>query len=190
MNQPASAENAPFLVRGRIGATPVERPVPTIEAAERIAQLAADTGEGSWASWMVLPADPAVPAEPILLFGRLRAGITGESHRVVHAVVIVPGHLLAEVLTATCGARLARRNLDFVELGHNMPCERCLQRLGLIDQHLELPPEPHVIPPASTPAGLPDMHPEVRELLSQLGHDRPTLPGRGRIELPPAQPER
>ncbi|GAB3162387.1 hypothetical protein GCM10027258_81420 [Amycolatopsis stemonae] len=188
MDQAAHAPSAPFLVRGRIGDTPVERAVATIEEAEELAQLAATAGDGSWGSWMVLPTDPDSPAEPIVLFGRFRKGITGESRREVHAVGVVPGLLLAERLRAACGARLARGDLEFVELGHHMPCERCLQRLGLVPEHIELPPAAAPTPPA--PAGLPDLHPDLRELFAQLGHDRPALPGRGCIEPPVTRHER
>lgn len=189
MDQPAIAPSA-FLVRGRIGDTPVERPVRTAEDAEHFAQLAAESGADSWGSWMVLPVDSDAPAEPILLFGRYRKGLTGESRREVHAVVIVPGLLLAAQLTAACGVRIARGDLEFVELGHHMPCERCLQRLGMVEQHLELPPAPPATPPMSSSPGLPDLHPELRDLLAQLGHDRPALPGRGLIEPPSTPPER
>lgn len=189
MDLPANATSAPFLVCGRIGDTPVERPVPTIEAAQSLAQVAAEAGGDSWGSWMVLPADPAARPEPILLFARYRKGVTGESRREVHAIGIVPGLLLAARLTAACGARLERIDLEFVDLGDNMPCELCLQRLGMVPEHVELPPAPQAVPPIS-PSGLPDLHPDVRELLAQLGHDRPALPGRGPIEAPSAQPER
>ncbi|MGW4528397.1 hypothetical protein [Amycolatopsis sp. NPDC004378] len=186
MDLPANATSAPFLVCGRIGDTPVKRPVPTIEAAQSLAQVAAEAGGDFWGSWMVLPADSAARPEPILLFARYRKGVTGESRREVHAIGIVPGLLLAAQLTAACGARLERADLEFVELGDNMPCEHCLQQLGMVDEHVELPPAP----PTIAPAGLPDLHPEVRDLLAQLGHHRPALPGRGLIEPPSARPER
>lgn len=182
MDVPANATSASFLVRGRIGDVPVERRVPTIEAAQTAARIAGEADEDSWASWMVLPPGPGAPPEPVLLFARLRAGTAGETRREVHALVVVPGLLLAPRLTAACGARLERADLEFVGPGVHMPCEHCLARIGAVSASAGTSPVALPAPP--------DRCPDALGLPARSGRGRPSRPGREPAEPPSARPER
>lgn len=173
MDELARTAAAPFLMRGCIDGTPVERPAYSTEQAEQFAQLAADSGGDSWGSWMVLPAEEGA-IEPIVLFARYRRGLVGETRRQVHAIGISPGRLLASALTAACGIVLSRSQVEFIALGEGMPCEGCVARLPVDDTAItDVSPE------------LPELHPEVAALLAELGHTPVSLPHRGRGEPPP-----
>lgn len=124
---------APFLVQGEVNGHPVEHPAHTIAEAERLTQITAATSLGAWASWLI-QSPPHSPEEagpvPVILFGRTRAGLTGETRRIVHTFALVSGYLLAPDLTATCGTAIRRAELDLaLRLGTGAPCERCLSRL-------------------------------------------------------------
>lgn len=174
MNELARTASAPFLMRGRIGGTPVERPAYSTEQAEQFAQLAARSGGDSWGSWMVLPHGEDA-SEPIVLFARYRRGLVGETQRQVHAIGIIAGRLLGPELTTACRIVLPRGQVEFIALGEGMPCERCVSLLPIDDTAAaEATPE------------LPELHPEVAALLAQLGHTSVPLPHRGQVELPPS----
>lgn len=178
MDEPAT--RAPFLVRGCVAGTPVERVAYSVEQAEQLAQIAANSGGDSWGSWMLLPADQQGSDEPIVLFARYQRGLVGETRRQVHAIGVIPGHLLAPVLITACRIELPRTQIEFLEFGGGMPCEQCAALLPVDETAIaDVSPE------------LPELHPEVAALLAHLGHTSVSLPQRGRIELPPpAQPER
>ncbi|WP_143021474.1 hypothetical protein [Prauserella marina] len=151
----------------------MERAVCSTDEAERLAQLAATVDDESWASWMVLPVDKQGATELIVLFARYRRGLVGETQRQIHAIGIVAGRLLAQSLTAACGARLLRAQLEFTAFGEGMPCERCVAKLSV-----NLPAADEATPE------LPDLPPDVDVLRTQFGHTSVSPPHRGPAEIP------
>jgi hypothetical protein len=75
----------------------------------------------------------SVTAEPledysddVILLGRLKAGTTSESRRVVHVFPLARDLLRATVVTARCGMPLPACDLQWLPGLTGMPCEQCV----------------------------------------------------------------
>jgi hypothetical protein len=189
MDEPATV--APFVVRGRIAGVLIERAAYTTDQAEQLTQRALAEGVEDGCSWLVRSVDEMPGSEPIVLFARGHAELAGgDARRAVHAILVLPGRLLASTLAASCGLRLVRAGVEFVAPGTGMPCERCTALLAV--NTTSLPDPSSVTPPRQA---LPDLHPDLADLLTQLGYPASTpeiAPShRGLAELlPPARTER
>lgn len=115
-----------FVVVADIAGNRVERPADSIDRAEQIIRKVASIADS--ASWLVRQdGDPA----PVWLLARQKPGTTGETRRVVHAIGLITGRLVADTLTMLCGHQAPRLDLEYVHTGEGMPCELCLTRLPL-----------------------------------------------------------
>lgn len=65
-------------------------------------------------------------SDPVMVLGRLKAGKTRESQRVVHTFLLVRDLLHTAVVTARCGAQLIAGDMQWLPRLAGMPCERCV----------------------------------------------------------------
>jgi hypothetical protein len=65
-------------------------------------------------------------SDEVIVLGRLKAGKTRESHRVVHVFLLVRDLLHNAVVTARCGARLTVSDMQWLPRLAGMPCEQCV----------------------------------------------------------------
>jgi hypothetical protein len=65
-------------------------------------------------------------SDQVLLLGRLRPGMVGESRRVVHVFLLALDIPRDTTLTARCGETLAVGDMQWLSEIAGMPCERCL----------------------------------------------------------------
>lgn len=65
-------------------------------------------------------------SDEVIVLGRLKAGKTRESHRVVHVFLLVRDLLHSAVVTARCGAQLTTGDLQWLPRLAGMPCEQCV----------------------------------------------------------------
>ena len=65
-------------------------------------------------------------SDQVILLGRLRAGKTRESLRVVHVFALVPDLLRNPVVTARCGEPLRANDMQWLPGLTGMPCEQCV----------------------------------------------------------------
>lgn len=94
-------------------------------------------------------ADPAVmtSAPPVALL-RYRAGVAGETARIVHLVPLPPGGQMGAAGVALCGALLCPDEVETVTPGHGMPCSLCV----ISQVSAGPPPSPADIPATAPPA--------------------------------------
>jgi hypothetical protein len=65
-------------------------------------------------------------SDQVILLGRLKAGTTSETRRVVHTFLLAPGLLHSPVVTARCGRPLPASDMQWLPGLTGMPCEQCV----------------------------------------------------------------
>lgn len=90
-------------------------------------------------------------ARPMVLV-RYRPGVTGQTTRIVHLVPL-PTDGQAGAVSALCGARLSRHDIETVIPGQGMPCRGCIVSHITTTASTGKPPRP--IPTVRTPQGWP-----------------------------------
>jgi hypothetical protein len=65
-------------------------------------------------------------SDQVILLGRLKAGTTTESRRVVHVFLLAPGLLHDSVVKPRCGRALPAGDMQWLPGMTGMPCEQCV----------------------------------------------------------------
>lgn len=78
--------------------------------------------EDTCALWYLSESFPG----PVNAIGRAASGTIGETRRCAHLFPLIPGVPQYGSLTAYCGDDLELPSIEWLEIGHGMPCERCL----------------------------------------------------------------
>jgi len=117
---------SPFMVVGNVnGQERAARADSPAEVLDRmIAWLAED--DDAAAVWYLREDWPA----PVTLIGRPARGLVGEARRCAHLFSLEPGSVSYGSVTAACGAELYLQEIEWLGVGHGMPCECCLALSG------------------------------------------------------------
>ncbi|WP_020669610.1 hypothetical protein [Amycolatopsis nigrescens] len=116
------ALSSPFMVVGRINGRHEAAGVATpADALDRMLRWLECDDDAS-AVWYLREDWP----DPITIIGRLAPGSCGETRRAAHLFSMEPGAVHCGSLEARCGTELFMPEIEWLNVGTGMPCERCL----------------------------------------------------------------